>query len=457
MATKDSNKTFEDLRLSNPTLKALDQLGFTEPTPIQSAAFSPILAGKDIVGIAQTGTGKTLGYMLPILEGLPYSEQVNPRVLILVPTRELVIQVVEQIESYAQFKPVRVLGLYGGVNIKQQIDPIAQGCDIAVATPGRLYDLAVSRFLQLKNIKKLVIDEVDVMLDLGFRFQLSNIFDLLPERRQNIMFSATMTSEIDQIIDDFFIKPTRISIAYSGEPLENIEQTSYPVPNFYTKINLLAHLLTDKEVFQKVIVFVGTKKFADKIFDALEGELGSSISIVHSNKSQNYRMKAIENFDSGKNRIMIATDVMARGLDLDKMSHVINFDTPEFPENYIHRIGRTGRAGHQGKSILFYTRKEEDAKIEIEMLMNLEIPELDFPKEVSVSSQLIPEEREIEKGKSPHGNSSKIKKEGGLHQKSSKNTKENLGSKWKREGSKKYKKPQSKGDKIQNRKSKKKR
>ncbi|MCB0482365.1 MAG: DEAD/DEAH box helicase [Flavobacteriales bacterium] len=457
MSTGEPIQSFEKLRISASMLKAMKELGFTKPTPIQSESFAPILSGKDIVGIAQTGTGKTLAYSLPILDALPYSEQMNPRVLILVPTRELVLQVVDQLEEYSKFKSVRILGLYGGVNIKQQIEPITQGADVVVATPGRLYDLAVSRILQLKNIKQLVIDEVDVMLDLGFRFQLNNIFDLLPPRRQNIMFSATMTTEIDLIIDEIFIKPTRIAIGFSGEPLKNIEQVSYAVPNFYTKVNLLAHLLSDKEEFKKVIVFVGTKKLADKIFDTLEGELGNSISVVHSNKSQNFRIKAIEDFDSEKNRIMISTDVMARGLDLEHMSHVVNFDTPEFPENYIHRIGRTGRAGRMGKSIIFFTNKEEDYKIEIELLMNMEIPELDFPEEVAVSSQLIPEERKLKVAKSPHGNSAKNQKTTAYHKKADKNTKENLGSKWKREGSKKYKKPQRKGDKIQNRNSKKKR
>ncbi|MCL4134652.1 UNVERIFIED_CONTAM: hypothetical protein GTU68_063175, partial [Idotea baltica] len=249
---------FQDLNLNTPLYNALDDLGFTVPTPIQAEAFNVVSSGKDMVGIAQTGTGKTFAYMLPILKNLKFSQQENPRVLILVPTRELVVQVVDEIEKLSKYINNRVLGVYGGTNINTQKQAIADGTDILVATPGRLYDLALSRVLQLKSIQKLVIDEVDVMLDLGFRHQLINIFDILPERRQNIMFSATMTQDVN---------------------------------------------------------------------------------------------------------------VMARGLDIDNVSHVINFDTPDFPENYMHRIGRTGRAEREGQSIIFSTEKELDALENIEALM----------------------------------------------------------------------------------------
>ena len=216
--------TFQDLNLNTPLYNALDDLGFVTPTPIQEQAFNKVASGKDLVGIAQTGTGKTFAYMLPILRHLKYSEQLNPRVLVLVPTRELVVQVVEEIEKLAKYINVRVLGVYGGTNINTQKRAVAEGLDIIVATPGRLYDLALSRALQLKSIQKIVIDEVDVMLDLGFRHQLLNLFDILPERRQNIMFSATMTEDVDALITDFFIAPERVSIAVSGTPLENISQ-----------------------------------------------------------------------------------------------------------------------------------------------------------------------------------------------------------------------------------------
>ncbi|MDP5228859.1 MAG: DEAD/DEAH box helicase, partial [Cellulophaga sp.] len=333
--------SFEDFNLKKQLIYAIEDLGFTEPTPIQKAAYPVVLSGKDIVGIAQTGTGKTMAYMLPLLHELTFSKQIHPRILVLVPTRELVIQVVENIESYAKYINVRVLGVYGGTNMNTQKQSCAQGTDILVATPGRLYDLALSKAVKLKEIKKLVIDEVDVMLDLGFRFQLTNIFELLPAKRQNIMFSATMTTDVDDLINDFFTVPEKVSMAVSGTPLENIAQTSYAVPNFYTKVNLLLQLLKDKDVYKKVLIFVANKKNADVVFEEMEVAFANETCVIHSNKTQNYRMRSIRQFDEGKNRILVTTDVMARGLDLDKITHVINFDTPNYPENYMHRIGRT--------------------------------------------------------------------------------------------------------------------
>lgn len=442
--------TFEDFNLSKQLQFAIDEIGFKKPTPIQSEAFPVILSGKDVVGIAQTGTGKTLAYMLPLLQNLTFSKQLNPRVLILVPTRELVIQVAEMAESFAKYTNFRVLGVYGGVNINTQKQKVASGCDILVATPGRLYDLALCGALQLKGISKLVIDEVDVMLDLGFRYQLSNIFELLPKRRQNIMFSATMTDEVAELIETDFIVPVKITIALSGEPLKNIDQVCYEVPNFYTKVNLLSYLLADKSFYNKVLVFVSNKNNADRLFTALQEIHGSETGIIHSNKTQNYRLKSISDFEAGKNRVLVSTDIMARGLDLEKVSHVVNFDTPNFPENYIHRIGRTGRADHHGKSILFYTESEEEAKIRIELLMNTEIPFIDFPEEVEISNQKTPEER-ASKGdkKNPFRNEKKlIQPTSGFHEKKDKNKKTNQGGSYKRKLALKYKKPKTKGDKT---------
>ncbi len=441
--------SFENLNLSKLLQNAIAELGFDTPTPIQEEAFPVILSGKDIVGIAQTGTGKTLAYMLPILQDLKFSKQINPRVLVLVPTRELVLQVVEMAESFARYTSIRVLGVYGGVNISTQKQKVAQGTDILVATPGRLYDLALSGSLQLKGVNKLVIDEVDVMLDLGFRFQLANIFELLPARRQNIMFSATMTDEVAALIDDDFVTPAKISIALSGTPLDNIEQLCYDVPNFYTKVNLLSHLVFNRNEFRKVLVFVSNKNSADRLFTAFQEKHSSETGIIHSNKTQNYRFKAIKDFDEGKNRILIATDIIARGLDLEKVTHVINFDTPSFPENYIHRIGRTGRAEQQGKSILFYTEKEEEAKVRIEALMSYQIPLLDFPGEVEISSQKTPEERAITGDtKNPFRNEKKIVLAPGFHEKKAKNMKTNQGGSYKKDLALKYKKPKTKGDKT---------
>ena len=449
--------TFKEIDLSNQLHYALDDLGFENPTPIQEQAFSVVRSGKDVVGIAQTGTGKTFAYMLPILRDLKYSTQKHPRVLVLVPTRELVLQVVDEIEKLSKYINVRVLGVYGGANINTQKQAILQGKDIIVATPGRLYDLGLSNALKLKSIQKLVIDEVDVMLDLGFRFQLMNIFDIIPARRQNILFSATMTEDVDALIYDFFKNPQKISIAVSGTPLENIAQISYNIPNFFTKVNLLNHLLQDKETYHKVLIFVGFKRTADYLFKHLEEVFGSETCVIHSNRTQNYRIRSIRQFDEGNNRILVATDVMARGLDFDNVSHVINFDTPDFPENYMHRIGRTGRAERAGKTILLSTPKEQEAKEEIETLMDFKIPVLDLPEEVAISNQLTEDER-------PREDTEQSKNRTGLeyipgpafHEKSEKNSKVNLGGSYRREIAKKYKKPKTRGDKNYNRRNKKK-
>ena len=436
---------FSDINLNKQLQNAVSDLELTKQTPIQEKTFSEILSGTDIVGIAQTGTGKTIAYCLPLLQELSYSDQKNPRILILVPTRELVVQVVETMESLTEYISCRIVGVYGGTNINTQKIKLQDGADVVVATPGRLYDLALCRALQLKGIKKLVIDEVDVMLDLGFRFQLINIFELLPERRQNIMFSATMTEEVDELISSFFSRSKRVQIALSGTPLDNISQIKYSVPNYYTKVNLLVHILRNKEELKKVLVFVSSKKIADRLFEALEEFFISDIAVIHSNKSQNYRFKSIKKYDEGTCRILIATDIIARGMDLDKISHVINFDTPIYPENYMHRIGRTGRAEEKGKSLLFYTEKEEKNKEFIEDLMNYKIPVLAIPKEVEITQQLTEEERKAN-GKNFYRNVKKVETGPSYHEKKEKNKKVNDRDKWRKERRVKYKKPKSRGD-----------
>lgn len=457
MLDKLKTVTFQDLNINTPLHNALDDLGFDTPTPIQEQAFNVVASGKDVVGIAQTGTGKTFAYMLPILKNLPFSEQENPRVLVLVPTRELVVQVVDEIEKLSKYINNRILGVYGGTNINTQKQAIAQGIDILVATPGRLYDLALTRVLQLKSIQKLVIDEVDVMLDLGFRHQLINIFDILPERRQNIMFSATMTEDVDLLINDFFKSPERVSIAVSGTPLDNISQHRYNIPNFYTKVNLLVHLLQDHEHYNKVLIFVAFKRMADRLFDKLDEFFKEELCVIHSNKTQNYRLRSIEQFREGQNRILIATDVMARGLDIDNVSHVINFDTPLYPENYMHRIGRTGRAEREGEALVFSTEKEHEAVENIELLMKMTIPVLEIPNAVEISTDLIEEERpQIKERNNPIKRRDEDAPGPAFHEKSEKNSKENLGGSYKFKIAAKYKKPKTKGDKNYNRRNKRK-
>jgi len=450
---------FEDLKLKKQLKNAIADLGFEKTTPIQQESYSTILGGFDFVGIAQTGTGKTIAFLLPILQDLKFSDQLNPRVLILAPTRELVIQIVKEIEKLTPYISVRALGVYGGSNnINPQKKAITEGQDIIVGTPRRLYDLVLSNVLRLKSIKKLVIDEVDIMLDFGYKTQLKNIFENLPTKRQNILFSATMTTYIDELIDDFLVNPVKKTISISGTPLETINQESYAVPNFYTKTNLLNHLLEDKEEYSKVLIFVATKVNADRLFEILDFK--SEISIIHSRKEQNYRTKSIEKFEDGTSRILIATDVISRGIDLDRVSTVISFDTPFYPENYIHRIGRTGRAEQQGKAILFYSEKEIALKDSIESLMNYTIPLNKFPEEVVVSSQLTPEEKnkpvdpdELYYEKS----ASEVRVGVSFQEKSAKNSKEKVKKKsYNKTVKERYKKPVRRGDKIQNMKKKRK-
>jgi len=449
--------SFEDLKIKKQLKNAIADLRFEKPTPIQQESFSPILGGFDFVGIAQTGTGKTIAYLLPILQDLKYSNQPHPRVLVLVPTRELVIQIVEQIELLTPYISVRVLGVYGGSNnINPQKRAVAEGVDIIVGTPRRLYDLALSHVLRLRSIKKLVIDEVDIMLDFGYKTQLKNIFDHLPTKRQNILFSATMTTYVDELIDDFLVNPVKKTISISGTPLENISQECYAVPNFYTKANLLNYLLEYKEEYSKVLIFVGTKVNADRLFEILN--FGSEISVIHSGKEQNHRTRSIDEFVNGTSRILIATDVISRGIDIESISTVISFDTPFYPENYIHRIGRTGRAEQLGRAILFYNEKETALKEAIESLMNYSIPFNEFPEEVEVSSQLTPEEKKKPKEVDEvFHKTSAIEVGASFHERSAKNSKEKTERKsYNKKLKERYKKPIRRGDKIQNKKKKRK-
>jgi len=384
--------TFYDLNLSKPLLSALDDLGIKTPTTIQHKSFAVMMSGKDVLGIAQTGTGKTFAYLLPCLRQLVFSKDKYAQILILVPTRELVVQVVEEVNKLTKYMSVVTLGVYGGTNIKTQIEAVNKKVDVLVATPGRLLDLTLTGVLKLKAAKRLVIDEVDEMLNLGFRPQLIRIFDLMPAKRQNLMFSATITEEVEEFINNNFTIPTKIEAAPTGTPLEQIKQTVYSVPNFNTKINFLQLLLADKSEFNKVLVFVDSKSLADDVYKKMSEIYPNEIGVIHSNKDQNFRFNSVNKFHSGEFRVLIATDVIARGLDVAEVSYVINFDVPQVPENYIHRIGRTGRADKLGNSIAFITPKEKKNFTKIEALMNVEVKAQKLPKELEISSILTPDE-----------------------------------------------------------------
>jgi ATP-dependent RNA helicase RhlE len=417
--------TFEQFNLPKSLQKAIDDLGFTSPTPIQERSFSVIASGRDMMGIAQTGTGKTFAYLLPLLKLYKFTPTHTPKIVILVPTRELVVQVVEEVEKLTKYMSVRTLGIYGGVNINTQKTSVYQGIDVLVGTPGRVMDLALDNVLRFDETQKLVIDEFDEMLNLGFRVQLTSILAMMRPKRQNILFSATMTDEVDAVLEDYFDFPEEVSLAPSGTPLEKIKQVKYAVPNFNTKINLLKHLLSTDESMSRILIFVNNKRFVDMIYDRIEEDFGEQFGVIHSNKSQNYRLTTMQDFQKGDLRGIITTDVMARGLDISDITHVLNFDVAEIPEQYIHRIGRTGRADKEGIAISFVGPKEEDAFIECEMLMDMEVDMLPIPEGVEISTVLI----ESEKIKQPIKLLKKVKKEGGsaFHEKSDKNKKVNLG------------------------------
>ena len=445
---------FQDWNLSKPLKNALDDLALTNPTPIQEEVYTPILAGNDVVATAQTGTGKTFAYLLPILRNLKFSAQKHPRVLIVVPTRELTVQVTDEIKRLTPYMTVRAGAVYGGTNINTQKQYVNEGLDILVATPGRLLDLALSGVLRLKAVKQFVIDEVDEMLNLGFRPQLTNLLDILPEKRQNLLFSATMTRDVEAVIDDFFTHPIRISVVPPGKPLPNIDQWVYPVENKRTKFNLLHYLLENNPDWKKVLLFVETKKLADQIEEFLQDRLTVPVGVVHSNKSQNYRLRMVENFEKGELQVLVATDLMARGIDFEDITHVINFDLPESDEGYLHRIGRTGRAKAKGVAINFVGPLDIEQLDAVENLMQYRIPELDFPEEVEVSDLYAEEERPNLADKNYLPEAARHGLKGKKHQKKDKNKKTNQGGSYKQKIKAKYKKPKTRGQKPRGKKKK---
>jgi len=375
---------FNELKLTKSVQKAVTEIGFIQPTPIQEQAIPAIKSGKDVLGIAQTGTGKTAAYILPILTQLVKAEGEDPRVLVLVPTRELSIQVGEDFEELAQFTNIRYAAIYGGVGWTKHAEMITSGIDILISTPGRLMDLYQHNVLSLKKIKILVIDEGDRMLDMGFIPQLNKIFEILPMRKQNLLFSATFNEKVEKISEEFLDFPVRIEVAPSATPVEMVNQMVYHVPNFKTKLNLVAHLLLNEEEFSKVIIFCKTKVAAEEVFKVIKRSSEGVKRILHSNKGQSSRINAINAFKNDEVRILISTDVSARGIDASKVTHVINFDAPTNYDDYIHRIGRTARAGNQGVAITLLDPSEEWHFTNIEKIIRMAVPVYELPEEVEI-------------------------------------------------------------------------
>jgi ATP-dependent RNA helicase RhlE len=423
----------------------LDDLGYETPTTIQAASFNVMMSGKDTIGIAQTGTGKTLAYLLPSLCMWKFSKEPHPQILIIVPTRELVTQVVSEVEKLSAYMNLAVGGVYGGTNMNTQAAMVLLGLDVLVGTPGRILDLAANGSLQLKHAKKVIIDEVDETLSLGFRPQLLRIFEYLPAKRQNMVFSATLSEEVSLFLDDYLTTPVRVEAARAGSSLDKIDQVAFRVPNFLSKVSLLHHLLENEAENSKVLVFVSSRTLADTLFEEMEQTLGDSVGVIHSNKAQNFRFNTVQNFQTGEINVLIATDLIARGIDVTDVSHVINFDIPESPENYIHRIGRTGRADKNGVASTFVSEKDETALSAIEALMQKKLPFTDVPSEVDFTEELL----EFEKAKvAIPGKLIKLPKRenagASFHEKKAKNKKVNVRYDHKKAMMDKYGKPKRK-------------
>lgn len=375
-------KTFEELKISKSLLKSLEEVGFTEPTPIQESAIPVINSGMNLVGIAQTGTGKTAAYLLPLLTKLVRSEGKDPRVIVLVPTRELSVQVGEDTEELTGHTTLRHAAVYGGVGWTKHAEMIAPGVDILIATPGRLWDLYMAQAVSFRNVKHVVIDEADRMLDMGFMPQLRQLFEVIPHKRQNLLFSATFSEKVEQMAGEFLDHFEKVEVSPSATPAQLIKQLVYLTPNYRTKLNLVRHLLSDEEHFNRVILFVKTKEAADDVFRIIRRKTEGEKRIMHSNKGQSTRLNAIRDFKEGHIRILISTDMSARGLDVSMVSHVINFDIPPRYEDYVHRIGRTARAGNLGTAITLVGPDEEWHLRRIEKLIRMEIPRETMPPEV---------------------------------------------------------------------------
>ena len=393
--------SFEKFGIGKSILKALDEIGFHEPTPVQDLAIPVIKSGQDMLGIAQTGTGKTAAYLIPILMKLVKAEGDDPRALILVPTRELAIQVGEDLEELTRYTNIRSAAVFGGIGWTKHAELVKPGVDIVVATPGRLWDLYEVGALRFKKIKTLVIDEADRMLDMGFMPQLNKLFEVVPTKRQNLLFSATFSDKVELISNEFLTFPTRVEVAPSATTADKVEQYFYRVPNFRSKLNLINFLLTDQETYKRVIIFCATKENAEMVFKVLDRKTEGEVRVLHSNKAQNTRINAIQSFKEGNVRVLISTDVSARGIDVSLISHVINFDLPTNYEDYVHRIGRTARAHHDGVAISFLKPEEEFHLMNIEKLIRMELTELPVPEEVelveSTRSELQAIAREVDR------------------------------------------------------------
>jgi ATP-dependent RNA helicase RhlE len=390
------SKKFDEFKLNRQILNAVEDAGFTVATPIQEKAIAPVLSGQDIFGIAETGTGKTAAYVLPILMQLKFAQGESPRALILAPTRELAMQISEHVKMFAKYTDLRSVVVYGGIGPKTQIEQVKAGVDIIIATPGRFLDIYLAGHINTQSLKFLVLDEADKMMDMGFIGSIHRILEIVPRRRQNLLFSATMSELVHKIAGDFLKNPTIIEAGLQATPAQTITQSFYEVPNFKTKINLLQYLLKNDEEVKRLIIFCKTKVVADSIFAFITRRFGAeAVRVIHANKGQNTRINSINSFKEGNIRVLVATDVASRGIDVTEVSHVINFDVPIIAEDYVHRIGRTGRAQATGVAMTFYTEAEKYDIKKIEKLIRQTIPVVPIPEDVFIEETPYEERQAI--------------------------------------------------------------
>ncbi|MBW3129602.1 DEAD/DEAH box helicase [Hymenobacter profundi] len=388
--------SFADFKLNKQLLNAVAEAGFTDPTPVQEQTIPLLLAGHDVLGIAQTGTGKTAAFGLPLLMKVKYAQGIHPRALVMAPTRELAIQIEKHLLQLSTYTDLRIFAIYGGLGPKTQIETIAQGVDILIATPGRLLELYLKGDLVLKELKTLVLDEADKMMDMGFMPQIRRILEVIPRKRQNVLFSATMPDKVTTLSEEFLEFPVRVEVTPPAQPAQTVTQVLYEVPNLLTKINLLDYLFQDQETFNRVMIFTRTKTHADNVASFLERKVApGQVRAIHGNKGQNARLNSMDSFRNGEARFLVATDVAARGIDVPLVSHVINFDVPLNYDDYVHRIGRTGRAQHTGAALTFANEAEMHHIEQIEELIKQDIPLLPLPEEVKVMDTPFEEQQNM--------------------------------------------------------------
>ena len=387
--------SFSNLSLAPTLARAVAEMGYESMTPIQAQAIPVVLTGQDVMGAAQTGTGKTAAFVLPMIMKLKYAQGNDIRGLIVAPTRELAMQIEENVKAYSKYTDLRSFVTYGGLGPKTQIEELKKGVDILITTPGRFMDLYLEGHIVTKKLQILVLDEADKMMDMGFIGKIHRILEVVPRKRQNLLFSATMSDLVRKIAGDFLAFPTVIEVSEQATPAATVAQSLYFVPNLKTKLNLLQHFFKDDEAFSRVIVFCKTKVVADRIFSFLERKYAQDeVRVIHANKGQNTRINSMEAFKEGSVRMLVATDVAARGLDVSMVSHVINFDVPLIYEDYVHRIGRTGRAENEGKAITFINPAETYHFEKIEELIRMTVEELAIPEAVDVPATPFEEKQE---------------------------------------------------------------